>query len=209
MLPLSSSGMFRPSSQIAESLASAVGTKDRKPCCRFFPSRWGTTGLLQLVPLSFENAMLMSYASESGPPLITSQWAARVPSDRTDIEGKSAGLANQFAPRAIVFGADHPCGPRTERRRTCPLGAVGSSQLIYTRPSDATARLGSPLPGAAGVLISGTAGAAGLGVPRSMAAAARMTKVPAILIMAKEFMGLRQPAARSYGRLTKNSENLQ
>jgi hypothetical protein len=36
-----------------------------------------------------------------------------------------------------------------------------------------------------------------------------MTKVPAILIMAKEFMGLRQPAARSYSRLTKNSENLQ
>src|SRR5207237_8663472 len=76
--------------------------------------------------------------------------AARVPSGITAIDGTSAALTNQFAPRAIVLGADQPCGPRAEKRRTYPLGVSGSSQLMMTRPSEPTARLGPRLSGAAG-----------------------------------------------------------
>src|SRR5262249_28197528 len=96
---------------------SRVGTRDIKPCCRFFASRWGTTGLLHVAPASLEKAMLISYASDWGPPVATSQFVARVPSESTAKDGKSAALTNQFVPLAIVFGADQPCGPRTEKRR--------------------------------------------------------------------------------------------
>src|SRR5262245_39473429 len=108
MFPDSSLGMFRPSSQMAASFPSAVGVSDRTPCCRFVRSTGGTIGLVQVAPASFENATLMSYTSESPPPLITSQCAASVPSDITDMDGKSAGFANQLVPRAIAFGADQP-----------------------------------------------------------------------------------------------------
>src|SRR5438093_8713277 len=117
MLSSSSLGMLRPSSQIAVSRESGVGTRDIQPCWRFFPPRWGTMGFRRGVPAYLENAMLISYASEAGPPVATSQFAASVPSDSTANDGKSAGLTNQFVPRAIVLGADQPCGPRMEKRR--------------------------------------------------------------------------------------------
>src|SRR5262249_19632740 len=129
MFPSSSLGMLRPSSQMATSLPSAVGVQERNPCWRFLPSRCGTMGFPHVAPASFEKARLMSYASELGPPVATSQFAAKVPSDITARDGKSAGLTNQFVPLAIVFGADQPCGPRIEKRRALPLGEAGSSQF--------------------------------------------------------------------------------
>src|SRR5215472_2996056 len=115
MLPSSSLGILRPSSQMAASLPSAVGSQERNPCWRFLPSRCGTMGLPQVAPASFEKARLMSYASERGPAVATNQFAAIVPSDKTESDGKSAGLTNQFVPLAIVLGADQPCWPRTEK----------------------------------------------------------------------------------------------
>src|SRR5206468_3139665 len=112
-----------------------------------------------------------------------SQWAARVPSAMTDIEGKSAGLANQLVPRATVFGADQPCGPRTEKRSKCPLGEAGSSQLMKTRPSGPTARLGSPLPAAAGDLSSTTVGA---GTAKKIAETRRAMTIFMILPFGRE-----------------------
>ena len=45
----------------------------------------------------------MSYASEEGPPVATSQSAASVPSDKTAMPGKSTTLTNQLVPLAIVL----------------------------------------------------------------------------------------------------------
>src|SRR5437867_7924916 len=116
--PSSSLGMLRPSSQMAASLASGVGTIETNPCRRFLPSRCGISGLLHVVPPSLESTRLTSYASDRGPTLATNQSAASVPSESTASEGTSASLTNQLAPRAIVLGADQPWAPRTEKRRT-------------------------------------------------------------------------------------------
>src|SRR5207249_8156540 len=94
--PSSSLGMFRPSSQIAASFASAVGMSETNPCWRFFPSRCGISGLLHVVPPSLENTRLTSYASDRGPTLATNQSAVSVPSDSTAIDGTSASLTNQL-----------------------------------------------------------------------------------------------------------------
>src|SRR5207244_13174394 len=94
-----------------------------------------------------------------GPPVATNQSAASVPSGNTAIDGTSAALTNQFAPRAMVLGTDQPCGPRTEKRRIYPFGVSGSSQLMRTRPSAPTARLGPRLSGAAGDISSVIEGA--------------------------------------------------
>src|SRR5579862_2861029 len=59
----------------------------------------------------------------------------------------------------MVLGADQPCAPRTEKRRTSPFGSADSIQLRKTRPSAATVRFGCPLSGGAGDLSSLTEGA--------------------------------------------------
>src|SRR5213592_4760209 len=117
--------------------------------------------LPHVAPPSFEKLRLVSYASDSGPTpaAFVNHPAARVPSESTAIDGTSASLTNQFVPRAIVFGADQPCGPRTENFRTLPFGVSGSIQLRKTRPSPATAMFGWPLPAAAGDFSSLTVGA--------------------------------------------------
>src|SRR6266850_2109308 len=171
--PSSSLAMLRPSSHMAPSFPSEVGTNETNPCCRFLPSRWGETGLLQVAPASLENTRLTSYASDVGPPVATNQLAARVPSGITAMDGTSAALTNQFAPRAIVFGTDQPCGPRAEKRRTYPFGVSGSSQLMTTRPSAPTARLGARLSGAAGDFSSVMVGA-GAAVATTAAMASNM-----------------------------------
>src|SRR5436853_6092779 len=172
--PSSSLAMLRPSSQMALSFPSGVGTNETNPCCRFLPSRCGTIGLLQAAPPSLENTRLTSYASDVGPPVATNQSAASVPSGNTAIDGTSAALTNQFAPRAMVLGTDQPCGPRTEKRRIYPFGVSGSSQLMRTRPSAPTARLGPRLSGAAGDFSSVIEGAGAAVATTAAATASKM-----------------------------------
>src|SRR5262249_46929689 len=94
-------------------------------------------------------------------------------------------------PRATVFGVDHPCGPRTDKRSALLFCAAGSSQLMKTRPSGPTARFGSPLPGAAGDLTSATDGGAGRGVAKSNAGTAKETRTSAgFFVMANECIAL-------------------
>src|SRR5687768_1591560 len=50
----------------------------------------------------------------------------------------------------MVRGADHVVSSSTAYLSACPESS-GSSQLMYTRPPDATDRFGSALPGAAGL----------------------------------------------------------
>src|SRR5262245_58452650 len=66
--------------------------------------------------------------------------------------GKSAQLAKNLDPEAIVTGGDHRSPARREKRRRCDLSAAeltGSSQVRRTSPP-ATARFGAMAPAPAG-----------------------------------------------------------
>src|SRR5262245_2528299 len=130
-----------------------AGNKETNPCSLCVPSRCGLTGLLHVLPLSREKAILTLYAYVPGP-LFASQCAARLPSGSAIIDGKSAQFTNQLSPCAIACGGGHwLLAPSTENFKWLVCAAV-SIQLKNTRPSDATLRFGSPLPWAAGDAIS-------------------------------------------------------
>src|SRR5690606_26616467 len=67
------------------------------------------------------------------------------------MDGKSAQFTKKSGPWRMVCGADQTSPASTENRSAWPESA-GSIQLRYTRPSGATARLGSALPGPAGLV---------------------------------------------------------
>ena len=85
--------------------------------------------------------------------------------------GKSAQFTNQEAPSATVRGTDQGSPAlREEKRSAWRPPSRGSSQLRITRPSAVAARLGSPLPGAAG----GSIGRATAGIGARPARTARL-----------------------------------
>lgn len=154
---------MRPSSQtipIASGLQRSIETN---PCSLSVPSRWGTTEPPHVAPPSRDVARWTSYANRPFP-LLTSQWAKRVPSGSDAIDGKSAQLTNQSGPSAIVRAADQRLPSEyVANRSACRFSPAGSIQVRWVRPSGATVRLGSPLPGPAGDWSGRTAirGAAG------------------------------------------------